>query len=146
MKTILLLLTLSLNSFAHEGGHGEVAESGKFGGITSPIVSKNQSGLGDKATTLFIAELVRAESGQLSLYLFDKNMNLLDPKDFSTEVEAKLEVKKKGKFTYVGSFKFSRQGNHYVGALPKVEYKPFNIDLFLSKGEQQLFSGFSNLD
>jgi hypothetical protein len=148
MKKILLLtLTMfSLISFAHEGGHGEVAEGGKFGGVTSPIVDAKDAGQGNKAKMLYKAELVRAESGKLSMYIFDEKMNVLDLAVFGNEIEAKLEVKKKGKFTYVGAFKLTKHGNHFMGQLPKVEYKPFNIDFFLTKGSQKLFVGFSNLD
>lgn len=141
-----MLVLFSLTVFAHEGGHGEVEESGKFGGITSPVVSNAEAGLGSKAKTLYKAELVRAESGKLRMYLFDEKMNLLGLDQFGNEIEAKLEVKKKGKFTYVGTFKLVKNGNHYIGDLPKIEYKPFNIDFFLTKKEQKLFSGFSNLD
>lgn len=147
MKTILMLaLTLFSLAFAHDGGHGEVAEGGKFGGTTSPIVAASEAGLGNKAKTIFKAELVRAESGKLSFYIFDEKMNVMDLKYFGQDIEAKLEVKKKGKFTYVGSFKLTKHGNHFMGQLPEVDYKPFNIDFFLEKGSQKLFVGFSNLD
>jgi hypothetical protein len=148
MKSILILaLTLfSFIAFAHDGGHGEVAEGGKFGGITSPIVDAADAGHGNKAKTIFKAELVRAESGKLSFYIFDEKMNVMDLKDFGPEIEAKLEVKKKGKFMYVGAFKLTKHGNHFMGQLPKIDYKPFNIDFFLTKGSQKLFVGFSNLD
>lgn len=148
MKTIFaLILTLTcMTAFAHEGGHGSLEEGGKFGGVMSPIVDNKEAGLGDKANTLYKAELVRNESGKLSLYVFDTDMKLVDLGAFSNEVEAKLEVKKKGKFTYVGSFKLTKHGNHFMGQLPKIDYKPFSIDLFLTKGPQKLFVGFSNLD
>jgi len=148
MKKILLslALVLSFNVLAHEGGHGEVDEGGKFGGVMSPIVDKAEAGTGSKAKVLYKAELVRAESGKLSFYIFDEKMKLLDLKNFSPEISAKLEVKKKGKFTYVGDFKLTKNGNHYTGQLPKIDYKPFNIDFFLKNGSQDLFVGFSNLD
>lgn len=143
---VLVLTIISMSVMAHEGGHGSVAEGGKFGGIMAPIVDKAEAGKGEKAKTLFKAELVRAASGKLSLYIFDEKMNVMDLASFGNEVEAKLEVKKKGKFTYVGTFKFKKASNHFEGQLPQVEYKPFNVDLFLSKGQQKLFVGFSNLD
>lgn len=148
MKKIVFLITvlLSLSLFAHEGGHGDVEEGGKFGGIMSPIVAKSQAGKGNNAEFLYKAELVRAESGKLSFYIFDDKMNLVDLKEFGPEINAKLEVKKKGKFTYVGDFKLKKDGNHYTGQLPKIDYKPFNIDFFLTRGKQDLFVGFSNLD
>jgi hypothetical protein len=148
MRKLLVAFGLMLSFFAsaHEGGHGTLAEGGKFGGVTSPIVAKEEAGKGDKAKTLFKAELVRAASGKLSLYIFDEKMNLVTLDAFGEEVSAKLEVKKKGKFTYFGEFKFKKSGNHFEAQLPKVEYKPFNIDLFLEKGSQKLFVGFSNLD
>ncbi len=139
-------LLISINLFAHEGGHGEVEEGGKFGGVMSPIVIKSQAGTGTKATVIYKAELVRAESGKISFYIFDPQMKLLDLKNFSPEIAAKLEVKKKGKFTYVGEFKLIKNGNHFTGQLPKIDYKPFNIDFFLKRDSQDLFVGFSNLD
>jgi hypothetical protein len=148
MKSFLLIMlsVISLSAFAHEGGHGSLAEGGKFGGITAPIVDNSQAAEMDKAKVLYKAELVRTESGKLSLYIFDEKMNLLDLSAFGPEVEAKLEVKKKGKFTYVGTFKFTKHGNHFMAQLPKVEYKPFNIDMYLMKDKQKLFVGFANLD
>ncbi len=148
MKTwILVILSLLMtNLWAHEGGHGDLEEGGRFGGVTSPIVDHAQAGMGNKAKFLYKAELVRGESGKLSLYVFDDKMQLINLAIFDKEVEAKLEVKKKGKFTYVGTFKLVQHGNHFMGQLPKIDYKPFNIDLFLKQGKQKLFVGFSNLD
>ncbi|MBP9674897.1 MAG: hypothetical protein KBD63_07345 [Bacteriovoracaceae bacterium] len=137
---------LAISSFAHEGGHGELVEGGKFGGVTSPVVDNGQAGIGNKATFLYKAELVRAEDGKLSLYIFDNKMNLQNLSVFADKIEAKLEVKKKGKFRYVGNFNLKKNKNHFVGKLPQVDYKPFNIDFFLMKGTQKLFIGFSNLD
>lgn len=141
-----LLCLISLASFAHEGGHGEVNEGGKFGGVTSVVMDAAEERAGNKAKALFKAELVRSESGKLSMYIFDEKMNLMDLKTFSEEVEAKLEVKKKGKFTYFGTFKLTKHGNHFMGQLPKVEYKPFNIDLYFFHEKKKLFAGFSDLD
>jgi hypothetical protein len=73
-------------------------------------------------------------------------MNLIDLGAFGQEIEAKLEAKKKGKFIYLGKFKLFKNANHFTVQLPKVQNRPFNIDLFLTKGPQKLFVGFSNLD
>lgn len=148
MKSFLLIVSMifSLSLFAHEGGHGAVSEGGKFGGITAPVVDSSQEAAVSKGNPLYKAELVRTEAGKLSLYLFDTKMNLLDLAAFGPEVEAKLEVKKKGKFTYFGTFKFTKHGNHFMAQLPQVEYKPFNIDMYLMKDKQKLFVGFANLD
>lgn len=142
----MLMFLFSLLALAHEGGHGDVEEGGKFGGIMAPIVSKAEAGKGNKAKFLYKAELVRSESGKLSFYIFDNQMNLVDLKNFGPTINAKLEVKKKGKFTYVGEFKLEKKDNHFSGQLPKIDYKPFNIDFFLTQGEKNLFVGFSNLD
>ncbi len=148
MKTIfaVLIILAMTAAHAHEGGHGDLEEGGKFGGVTSPIVDQTEAGKGNQAKFLYKAELVRNESGKLSLYVFDDKMKLVDLSVLGNEVEAKLEVKKKGKFTYVGDFKLTKHGNHFMGQLPKIDYKPFNIDFFLMKGKQKLFVGFSNLD
>lgn len=143
---VMLFLIFSIGLFAHEGGHGDVTEGGKFGGIMAPIVKKEEAGSGNKSKFLFKAELVRSESGKISFYIFDDKMNLLKLDSFGAEITAKLEVKKKGKFTYFGEFKLTKNGNHFTGQLPKIEYKPFNIDFFLKQGNQELFVGFSNLD
>lgn len=143
---VLVLTIISMSVMAHVGGHGSVSEGGKFGGIMAPIVDKAEAGKGEKAKAIFKAELVRAASGKLSLYIFDEKMKVMDLASFGNEVEANVEVKKKGKFTYVGNFKFKKAGNHFEGQLPQVEYKPFNVDIFLTKGQQKLFVGFSNLD
>lgn len=148
MKKLFALFSVlfTITAFAHEGGHGHVEEGGKFGGVMSPIVAKSEAGKGDKAKVLYKAELVRPESGMLSFYIFDNKMNLVDLKEFGDEIKANLEVKKKGKFTYVGEFKLKKHGNHFMGQLPKIDYKPFNIDFYLSRGKQDMFVGFSNLD
>jgi hypothetical protein len=148
MKTIFAILICVVMSaaFAHEGGHGELEEGGKFGGVTSPIVDNLQAGMGNKAKVIYKAELVRNESGKLSLYIFDEKMNLIDLAALENKVEAKIEVKKKGKFTYLGGFHLAKHGNHFMGQLPKIDHKPFNIDFFLLKDKQKLFVGFSNLD
>jgi hypothetical protein len=73
-------------------------------------------------------------------------MKLVDLAAFDEKVLAKLEVKKKGKFSYFSEFNLVRNGNHFVGQLPTVEHKPFNVDIYIMKGKQKLFAGFSNLD
>lgn len=141
----IILFALSLSAFAHEGGHGDLEEGGKFGGITAPVFLDKDMKDASTATVQYKAELVRTSSGKLSLYIFDKEMNRLDPKSFSAP-KANLEVKKKGKFTYVGDFKFSAHGTHFMAQLPKIEYKPFNIDVRFEKDGKTYFIGFSNLD
>jgi hypothetical protein len=143
-------MVLSLNTQAHVGGHGDVKEGGKFGGVTAPVIDQKEEEQAGKATVLYIAELVRAENGSLSFYLFDTKMNLLDLSQFGDKIQAKLEFKKKGKFEHFGEFTLSKEGKRFTGALPKVELKPFNIDFYLEGGKgakaQKLFVGFANLD
>jgi hypothetical protein len=54
MKLFVVLVTVicSLGLLAHEGGHGEVSEGGKFGGVMSPIVEKSEAGKGNDARFL----------------------------------------------------------------------------------------------
>ena len=146
MKILTLaLLAFCLQTFAHEGGHGALEEGGKYGGITAPVFLDKDMKDASTAEVQYKAELVRTSSGKLSLYLFDKKMNRLDPKTFSAP-KANLEVKKKGKFIYVGNFKFEAHGSHFMAQLPKIEYKPFNIDVRFEKDGKTYFIGFSNLD
>jgi hypothetical protein len=55
-------------------------------------------------------------------------------------------VKKKGKFVYVSDFTFKKSKTHFSAQLPKIEYKPFNIDVRFTRDGKTYFIGFSNLD
>jgi hypothetical protein len=146
MKLFLtLLIVFQINLYAHEGGHGNIKEGGKFGGITAPVFLDKEMKNPSTAKLQYKAELVRTASGKLSLYLFDDKMNRLDPKDFS-DPKANLEVKKKGKFVYVSDFTFKKSKTHFSAQLPKIEYKPFNIDVRFTRDGKTYFIGFSNLD
>lgn len=145
--SFLVLMGLVINhGLAHEGGHGEIEESGKFGGRTAPVVDNREADNINAAKVLYKAELVRSESGKLSLYLFNNDMQLLPLDQFENDVMVKLEVKKSGKYKHFGELKMSKDGNHFMGQLPAVEYKPFNLDMYLMSNQQKLFVGFANLD
>jgi hypothetical protein len=146
VTTLILLVFFMKPGFTHEAGHGEIEESGKFGGRTAPVVDNIDAEKINEVKPLYKAELVRTEAGKLSLYLFDEKMELMSLDAFANEVEVKLEVKKKGKFIHFGEIKLSKHGNHFMGQLPKVEYKPFNLDMYIMKDKQKLFVGFADLD
>ena len=148
MKFIFIFL-LSLNAFAHDGGHGPaVKDGGLYGGILASVMktSDMKGHHHDNAPIQYKAELIRAQDGTLTLYFHDKDMKKNSLADFSTDIMVKMEVKKGGKYVYVGEFKMIKKDHLYKGKLPAVRTRPFNLDVFPVVKNEKFFVGFSNLD
>ncbi len=148
MKKIIVALVflVSTLAFAHDEGHGpKLSESGKFGGVLASVIDESEIKLGNSAKRLYKAELVRSESNELMIYLYDEKMNLHPLKSFEPEGLAKVEFKKNKKYIKT-AFKLKLKGNHFEGIAPKPERKPFNIDVHLVEGAKKLFVAFDNLD
>ncbi len=149
MKFLILALCLSLNAFAHDEGHGPaVKEGGLYGGILASVMKEAdlKGNHHAKATVHYKAELIRAQDGTLTLYFLTPDMKKHDLTGFENEVTVKMEVKKGGKYTYVGEFKLTKKDHLFSGKLPAVRTRPFNLDMFPVVNKEKLFIGFSNLD
>jgi len=149
MKLFALILCLSFNAFAHDEGHGpSVKEGGLYGGILASVMKEDdlKHDHHKKAPVKFKAELIRAQDGTLTLYFLTTDMKKHDLAGFEDEITVKMEVKKAGKYSYVGEFKLTKKDHLFTGKLPAVRTRPFNLDMFPVVNKEKLFIGFSNLD
>jgi hypothetical protein len=145
-KFLLALMYLSLSAFAHDEGHGpKLTDTPKQGGVVSPVVKASEAKMGSKAVVVHKAELVRSDDGAVSLYLYDASMKPLALTAFQKEAKAELAFKKKKKWT---SFPFvlKLETDAFKGQAPKAGAKPFNIDVHLNDGKEELLVAFDNLD
>lgn len=144
--TSLFMILVSLNVFSHDEGHGpKLTESSNLGGVMASVVDAKDAAKGDKASLVYKAELVRSESGQIRIYLYDDHMHRIDLKKFDKNSEGvALSIKKK-KSSNV-SLTFNSEDNAFVGNLPKVESRPFNLEIKLKEGSRELLTNFQNLD
>jgi hypothetical protein len=148
-KRIYILMSMMSFSFmakAHDEGHGpKLADTGKYGGLVSAVVLKQDAKLGGKADLVHKAELVRSTDGTIRLYLYDSKMQSLDIKNFNTKATGSLAFKMKGKWKNT-SFDLQAKDGVFEGKMPKAEAKPYNIDVVLKEGEKELLTAFDNLD
>ncbi len=148
MKSLILAsaLLLSFSSYAHDEGHGpKLSDSGKQGGIVSPVISANEASKGAKANLLYKAELVRSEDGTVRVYFYDKDMKPLDLSKLEKSAKGYLEFKKNKKWTK-NEFALSQADGAFTAKVPKSPSKPFNIDVVVKEGDKELLSAFDNLD
>lgn len=148
MKNYMLFtaLLLSISAFAHDEGHGpKLTDTGKQGGIVSPVIQSSDAKKGAKASLVYKSEMVRSEDGVVRVYFYDKDMNPLDLARFEKTAKGVVEVEKKKKVTKT-PFTLKLEENAFVGSAPKASSKPFNIDITVQEGNKQLLTAFDNLD
>ena len=152
MKKMILALVmcvsgLGLNlAFAHDEGHGpKLSDTGKFGGLVSAVVLKTDAKKGTKAALVFKAELVRSADGTARVYLYDSTMQQLDLKGFDAKGSAVVITTIKGKSKEV-KFAIDLKDNSFIGKMPKITKKPYNIDVTVKQNGRELLSAFDNLD
>ena len=151
-KIMLVALVASLFSvtgldqvFAHDEGHGpKLTDAGKKGGIVSPVIRAADAKKGGKAELLYKAELVRSDDG-VKVYVYDKEMNAVDLSKFEAKAKGVVESKKQKKWTQT-PFDLVLEGDAFNGKAPAPAKKPFNIDVKLKMGGQELLAAFDNLD
>ena len=146
MKMLFLALTLTLNVFAHDEGHGpKLTDAPKQGGVVTSVVLAKDAGKGTKADLIYKAELVRSSDGTVRVYYYDKEMNPLKSSSMKTEAKAILITEKKGKVT-TQNFDLKYVEDHFEGKSPKPAKKPYNIDVKVMDGDRELLAAFDNLD
>lgn len=147
MKTFLALcLTLSLNAFAHDEGHGpKLTDAPKQGGVVTSVILAKEASLGTKAQLIYKGELARTSDGTVRVYYYDSSMKQLDLKGFAEKAKGQLITEKKGKVS-VQNFELKKMGDHFMGKMPKPARRPYNIDVKVSEGEKDLLAAFDNLD
>lgn len=148
MKKMIMALVMCVSSLAlaHDEGHGpKLSDTGKFGGLMSAVVLKADAKKGAKAPLVFKAELVRSADGTTRVYLYDTTMKPLNLKGFDSKASALVitTVKAKSKET---EFALDLKDNSFIGKMPKITKKPYNIDVTLKQDGKELLSAFDNLD
>ncbi len=145
-KLIALCLAFSLHAFAHDEGHGpKLTDAPKQGGVVTSVVLAKDASKGAKAELIYKGELARSSDGTVRVYFYDKNMSALDLASFAAKAKAELITVKKGKVS-VQNFELEKSGDHFVAKLPKPSRRPFNVDVRVTAGAQELLAAFDNLD
>lgn len=150
MKKKLFLIAITIgflgSANAHDEGHGpKLADTGKYGGLVSAVVQKQDAKIGSKAALVYKAELVRSTDGTVRVYLYNEKMSALDIKSFSPQASGSLASKVKGKWVST-NFTLEAKDGIFSGKMPKPESKPYNIDVVLKDGNKELLTAFDNLD
>lgn len=139
-------LMLTSTAMAHDEGHGpKLSDTGKYGGLVSGVVAKADAKKGSAAALVHKAELVRSADGTIRVYFYDQKMAPLDLKSFDTKGSATLAAKVKGKYKDSG-FALELKDNAFTGKMPKIEGKPYDIDVTVKEGNRELLTVFDNLD
>ena len=140
------LTVISTVTSAHDEGHGpKLSDTGKFGGLVSSVVKISDKKLGAKAPLVHKAELVRTSDGTVRVYFYDEALKPLDLKDFEKKASAVMGSKVKGKWKET-KFEIELKDGSFTGKMPKVEGKPYDIDIHAKEGKTELLSAFDNLD
>lgn len=143
--TLLFSLSLSLPTFAHDGGHGpKVIKSGKYGGVLTKVSEGDDRSSAQKTKPLYAAELVKDDAGKVSVYLYSKDMKPTSLAGFSNP-EGIIESGR-GKRAKKQSFLMNKDGMSFTGQLPKKRKRPFNVIVKIKKESKSLFMAFDNLD
>ena len=131
MKKLILTLVAvwSIQVFSHEGEHGpKINDGGKYGGLVAAVIAKSEAKKAHHAKVLYKAELVRAADGTARIYMYDPEMKPADLKGFAAKADAHLVTKVKKKFKET-AFALELKDNVYIGKIPKIEKKPYSIDV-----------------
>lgn len=152
MKKMIMALVICASglgsniAFAHDEGHGpKLADTGKYGGLVSAVVLKSDAKKGVNAPLVFKAELVRSADGTARVYLYDSTMKQLDLKGFYAKASALIITTVKGKSKET-KFSLDLNDNSFIGKMPKVAKKPYNMDVTVKQDGKELLSAFDNLD
>ncbi len=150
MKYVMsIALLLSGLAFGHDEGHGpKLSDSPKQGGKVASVVDAKAKG--DAAAVLYKSELVQDASGNVKVYLYDREMNQLDQlkiAKFAKDGLGVVEHLKKGKVSKTTKFPLELKEGVYVGKFRSGASTPtFNVDVKLKEGNQDLVAAFKGLE
>lgn len=145
IKTTIVTLFLAVAVNAHDEGHGpKISDSGKYGGVLSGVIAKADEDKGSKAKNLHKAELVRSSDGTVRLYVYEVGMKAADLKSFDLKATGSV-FSGKGKKKKV-EFNLEQKEGVFVGNLPKALTPPYDVEVNLKKGQNELLTAFANLD
>lgn len=145
ITTILFSMVLSIPAFAHDGGHGpKIVKSGKYGGVLAKVSEGENFDQAKNSKALYVAELVKDDSGTVSIYFYNKNMKPVKLAGFSN-AKGKVESGR-GKRAKSSVFSLDKSGMAFTGKLPKKRKRPFSVVVNFKEGNKPLFTAFDNLD
>jgi len=134
---IVSLLFVSQGAIAHDGGHHDPHAADPSKRI-EPIFAKS----GAKGEPLFQGALTKDEEGTLRLSVYDAKTNTPTTKEFKKMAQGVLTAKNSKGL----KFELILEGATFVGKAPKPPKKPFNLDITLNDGTQDLVVSFKKLD
>jgi len=140
VKSLILIISMFIaNSgvIAHDGGHHDPHAADPSKRI-EPIFAKS----GAKTEPLYKGALTRNEEGIVRLSVYDAHTSAPTTKEFKKTAQGVLSAKN----TKGLNFELTLDGATYVGKAPKPPKKPFNIDITLNDGTQDLIVTFKKLD
>lgn len=142
----IIALSIASGAVAHDEGHGpKLADTGKYGGLVSPVIAKAEEKKGAKAEVLHKSEMVRTADGTARVYLYDAEMKPLTVSAFDPKASAILASKVKGKMKTT-PFTLEVKDGVFIGKMPKPESKPYGIEVTIKKDGKELLTAFENLD
>ena len=146
MKVLFLvyLLLATTPTWSHIGHHGpKVDDPGKYGGVVFPVIL-NADAQKEHPKMVYKAELVRIKK-RVRVFLYDAKMNALALDDVSKEANGIIE-NTTGRLKKSKEFKLKLKKKAFIGKVPKLKVKPFNIEIVFQKGGKEYFVSFGNLD
>jgi hypothetical protein len=133
---IVSLLFVSQGVVAHDGGHHDPHAADPSKRIES-IFPKSGS-----KEAVYKGALTKDEEGTVRLSVYDLGTNAPTAKDFKKTAQGQVTAKNSKPL----SFELTLDGATFVGKAPKPSKKPFNIDITLNDGTQDLVVAFKKLD
>ncbi len=129
---------------AHDEGHGpKLADTGRYGGLIAAVVDYKEADKGAKAALVHKAELVRSEDGTVRVYVYDTDLKPLALDNFEKKAEASLFIIKTEESK---SFDLLSDGKAFIGKMPAISKRPYNIDVTFRSKDKKLLTAFDNLD
>ncbi|MGE3610731.1 MAG: hypothetical protein AB7I27_14155 [Bacteriovoracaceae bacterium] len=161
MKILFILLLITFNVHAHEGEEEVTAKfAPRFGGRVSAVVGEedhNQIGKDhhekgeakdhkdkhhDEAK--YMAEIIVSDANVVRVYFYDLEMKLIDLAKFPQEIKGSIKSKQQ---TGRGEeIVFSKQAKNYVGKLPPIKKKPYDMTLEFRSTNEPLHISFKAMD
>ncbi len=152
MKHLMsIALLVSSLAFAHDEGHGpKLNDSPKQGGKVAPVVAASEAKKGPAAALIYKSELVQDEAGNVKVYFYDRQMNVLGADQvakFDKSASASVEHIKKGKIAKTTTFPLELKEGIFVGKLAEKPKTPtFNVDVKFKEGDKELLAAFDGLE
>lgn len=146
LNTLIILAFFSVSSFAHEGDEEvTVKNNPRFGGRVANVTIEEDHHMGKKGSehhdeVKFMSEILVSDEGKVRLYFYDLAMKNIDLKGFPEQMN--LHVKLPGSLKVI----LKKQNGVYIGDLPKIKKKPFDLFVDFNANELPLHITFKAMD